>query len=164
MPSATLSGFLWTSRLSSLRPRRWFSPQDARRKTQDGRRQAVDRSSDKLDSARTCQICILRPVLGKKVPRTAAIGLLNAYLSPSEVGLAGITTSGDVVKRGFSAIVCPNLTTLCGIVVKIADIRTIRAIRNLPGSWSGVESFANSAQSDCNPRVGLDWRFSRRFR
>ena len=34
MPSATLSGFLWTSRLSwlsSLRPRRWFSPQDARR-------------------------------------------------------------------------------------------------------------------------------------
>ena len=126
MPSATLSGFLWTSRLSwlsSLRPRRWFSPQDARRKT---RRQAAggrpDRSSYKLDSARTCQICILGPVLGKKVPRTAAIGLLNPYMTPSEVGLTGITTSGDVVKRGFSAIVCPNLTTLCGIVVKNADI------------------------------------------
>ena len=66
--------------------------------------------------------CILGPVLGKKAPRTAAIGLLNAYLTPSEVGLAGITNSGDVVKRGFSAIVCPNLTTLCGIVVKNADI------------------------------------------
>ena len=96
--------------------------QDGRRQAAGGRRQAVDRSSYKLDSARTCQICILGPVLGKKVPRTAAIGLLNAYLTPSEVGLAGITNSGDVVKRGFSAIVCPNLTTLCGIVVKNADI------------------------------------------
>ena len=158
MLSATLSGFLWTRRLS------WLSiPADAAM-VFSARRQAIDRSSYKLDSARTCQIRILGPVLGKKVPRTAAIGLLVAYLSPSEVGLTGITTSGDVVKRGFSAIVCPNLTTLCGMMVRDADINTIRAIRNLPGSWSGVESFANSAQSDCNPRVGLDWRFSRRFR
>lgn len=162
MPSATLSGFLWTSRLSwlsSLRPRRWFSPQDARR-------QAAGRRPVKLQIGLCTHLSDLHPRTRsrEKVPRTAAIGLLNAYLTPSEVGLSGITTSGDVVKRGFSAIVCPNLTTLCGIVIKNADIRTIRAIRNLPGSWSGVESFANSAQSDCNPRVGLDWRFSRRFR
>ena len=83
MPSATLSGFLWTSRLSwlsSLRPRRRFSPQDARR-------QAIDRSSYKLDSARTCPICMLGnrsrekgPKNGGNRPLGCALGALRGRI------------------------------------------------------------------------------------